>query len=765
MSRNSTLTWTRTAAALLVVFLAINYRLVTGRAAPVSDAEQFFAPYHMLVADYARAGRLLLWNPWTNGGSPDFSEPQVGAFSPIGVVLGAITGGTTAGFMFYWLLVWFAAGLGVLAVAKHLKAPPWGAFVAALGFLFSGFFLGHAEHISWVYTLAWLPYLTWRLDVALLEGRARPAFEAGAIFGLSGLAGYPGLVFVTGPYACLWAVGRWFCIESRNDSITASSDLAPTVAAARPPFRTILSSLLIVLSTGLVVMSPTYAALIIESRGFSDRADPLPREIAIGSNALHPRALSTVFSPWLATLPPEKVWPYTDVSSNSIYVGAVVAWLSLCALLMRPRDPWRWWVWGLAILGLALSVGQTLPLRAWLYDFVPPTRYFRHAAMFRAYAIFSMVILTLIATRDLGSTPRKSTEKLWWRLFLSAGTMISVGTVCLYAVARTAEIFPAPGRPVHFWVVWSGVLAAAVRGLLCPKKRTVLFPALIVCIAIVDAVGTFRAAAPVTVERRDLESIERWRRIDSDHEDNLELTGRGTWRAQVAAEMRGGIVTDTNLPRKVAVLEGYSGLASRFHLRWAKHALLSTVATGEERFWFGEQVAWVVPSDAAFEAFVRRTEVLGAPPLVLHLPEVLRRAPKASEKTASDLGDVDAINTLPALSKIPIALEAYRPDELVFKVHCPAAGWLLVTDRWAQGWRVTVDGKPAMNAGGNFIFRAVPVKSGVNDVRFSYHPFGFPWLLVVSWGVLAAAGGWATRATWGNLRKVRGPHPQRRQAV
>jgi hypothetical protein len=200
-------------------------------------------------------------------------------------------------------------------------------------------------------------------------------------------------------------------------------------------------------------------------------------------------------------------------------------------------------------------------------------------------------------------------------------------------------------------------------------------------------------------------------------------------------------------------------------LRWAKHALLSTVATGEERFWFGEQVAWVVPSDAAFEAFVRRTEVLGAPPLVLHLPEVLRRAPKAGEKTASDLGDVDAINTLPALSKIPIALEAYRPDELVFKVHCPAAGWLLVTDRWAQGWRVTVDGKPAMNAGGNFIFRAVPVKSGVNDVRFSYHPFGFPWLLVVSWGVLAAAGGWATRATWGNLRKVRGPHPQRRQAV
>jgi hypothetical protein len=751
MSKNSILPWTRATVALLVLFLTTNYRLVTGRAVPMSDAERFYAPYYMLLADYARAGRLLLWNPWTNGGSPDFSEPQVGAFSPIGLLVGVISGGTSAGFRFYWLLVWFVAGLGVLALGKHLKAPPWGAFLAALGFLFSGFFLGNAQHVTWVYTLAWLPYLTLRLDVALLERRARPAFEAGAIWGLSGLAGYPGLVFATGTYACLWAVGRWLCVESPNDSTAAGSDLAPTVAAGKPPFRTTLSSLLIVLITGLVVMSPTYAALIIESRGFSDRAAPLPREIAIGSNALHPPALSTVFSPWIATLPPAKVWPDTDPSSNSIYVGAAVAWLSLCALLVRPRDPWRWWVCGLAILGLALSLGQTLPLRGWLYDFVPPTRYFRHAAMFRAYTIFSMVILALIATRDLSSNLRKSTEKRCCRLFLSAAMMIVIGTVCLYSVARTAQIFPAPGRPLHYWVVWLGVLAAAaVGGLLRAKRRTALFAAILVCVAVVDAVGTFRVAATATVERQDLESIEQWRRIDADHEGNLELTGRGTWRARVAAEARGAAVTDTNLPRKVAVLEGYTGLTNRFHLRWAEHTVLSVGATGEDRFWFGDQVAWVNPSDAAFEAFVRRTEVLGAPPLVLHLPDVLRRAPKAGEKTRSDRADVDVINALPAASKIPIALEAYWPDGLAFKVNCPRAGWLLVSDRWALGWRVTVDGEPAVNTGGNFIFRAVPVKSGVNEVRFTYRPFGFPWLLIASWGTLAGVGYCATRAVWRN---------------
>jgi len=358
MRERHILSWLYVAIGLLVVFLVINYHLVTGSAAPIFDAERFFAPYQMLVGDYARAGRVLLWNPWTNGGSPDFAEPQVGAFSPVAVLVGAIAGGSSAGFRFYWLLIWFSAGLGVLVIGRHLRAPPWAAFVAALGFLFSGFFIGHAEHVSWLHTVAALPYLIWRVDVALLQGRLRPAFEAGAIWGLSGLAGYPGLMFVTGTYACLWAVGRWFCPETRNDRARSVLGPAPTVAPATPKLGGTLRSLLIVLVTGIVVVSPTYVAFITESRGFSDRADPLPRAKAIGTNALHPRALSTVFSPWIATLPSAKVWPYTDLSSSSIYVGAAVVWLGLCALLVRPRDRWRWWVLGLAIGGLALSLAK-----------------------------------------------------------------------------------------------------------------------------------------------------------------------------------------------------------------------------------------------------------------------------------------------------------------------------------------------------------------------------------------------------------------------
>ena len=66
----------------------------------------------------------------------------------------------------------------------------------------------------------------------------------------------------------------------------------------------------------------------------------------------------------------------------------------------------------------------------------------------------------------------------------------------------------------------------------------------------------------------------------------------------------------------------------------------------------------------------------------------------------------------------------------------PEAGWLLVTDRWARGWRATVNGRPQDVSGAAFVYRAVPVVAGPNTVRFSYRSSAFPLLVVVSWGTL-----------------------------
>ena len=116
------------------------------------DATAYYTPAFSLVADHARVGRLLLWDPWLAGGTPDFADPQVGAASPIMVIAGAIGGGSSAAFRGYWLFVWLSGPLGLLLLARHLGAPPWGAFLVGLGYAFCGFYTAHAEHTTVLYS-------------------------------------------------------------------------------------------------------------------------------------------------------------------------------------------------------------------------------------------------------------------------------------------------------------------------------------------------------------------------------------------------------------------------------------------------------------------------------------------------------------------------------------------------------------------------------------------------------------------------------------
>lgn len=174
------------------------------------------------------------------------------------------------------------------------------------------------------------------------------------------------------------------------------------------------------------------------------------------------------------------------------------------------------------------------------------------------------------------------------------------------------------------------------------------------------------------------------------------------------------------------------------------------LADGLPHLRFSREAGHVQPTRNNFLAFVRRTEILGEPPIVVHAPEELLHlgAPPAELSTQptddypADHADADnadqiaQIERLLATEIIAVDLVKYLRDKLVLNVRCPTDGWLLVTDRWARRRRAEVNGKPVAVYGGNFIFRAVQVSKGKNSIRFTYRPFGFPWLVIISWGTL-----------------------------
>jgi hypothetical protein len=192
-------------------------------------------------------------------------------------------------------------------------------------------------------------------------------------------------------------------------------------------------------------------------------------------------------------------------------------------------------------------------------------------------------------------------------------------------------------------------------------------------------------------------------------------------------------------------------MENRFHEEWVEDQLLTLSAVqppaaqgggqaraGQSRIWFSPEAATVPLSDDSFRAFSERAHELGMPPLVVHSPESMKRS---SSFASAEPEDAARIARLPAAVPLAVGGMTYEPTRLKLEVESPGDGWLWVTDRWASGWRATVNDRPAPIWGGNFIFRAVRVAKGRNVVDFTYHPFAYPWLLILSWGTLGLVGG------------------------
>ena len=211
---------------------------------------------------------------------------------------------------------------------------------------------------------------------------------------------------------------------------------------------------------------------------------------------------------------------------------------------------------------------------------------------------------------------------------------------------------------------------------------------------------------------------------------------------------------------KTPAMRGFSGLASRHLRRYAEDKVLVQEVTGARRLWFSSSIGIVDRSERCFEVLSARAAVLGAAPLVLN-PRTTRREGLPSHGRTGDKCDA-VIPSLPAAMQVnSFEVVTYRPTRLTLRVDVPDAGWLLVTDTWSHRWRVTVNGAESELFLGNFAFRAGNVSAGTSVVDFRYDPIGFPWLLMLSWGVLFIVGAWSVAAvvpvrSFGGLRE--GPH-------
>jgi hypothetical protein len=709
-----------------VVFLAANWPLLTGRVSERCDGATFFAPFYNYLASLARSGHFLLWNPLSNGGSPDGFEPQLGAFSPVTLLFALVGGPGPASFHFYWLSLWLLGGLGMYVLARALGAPPWGGLVTALAFVFSGFYIGQAVHLSAIYSYSFVPWIVWRVRAAMITSRRWPASEAGALWGLAGLAGNPAVHLPAIMFIALVAPA-----------------FLPKVQAGEPPWkgwRTYVETMALLALVGVAVLAPTYGGFRHEVAGYSHRTWPLPREIVLSQGygfSWLTALLTPVFVSYRDALPG---WAQFDVSMRPIYFGASLPVLAAFALWRR--GGWRRWIiLGAGLLCLGVAMGTTLPLRAWLYDWVPPTRFFRHPAMFRAYFILAVAMLAAMGTADveasLQSDGKKSKDLLSLAAISGLGALLSVAAFVWMSALLTDALqrdVP-PTAPLHLALSWVGLFVLWLAGARWVKVRPCL-PGLLVALTALDMTLAYAYTGhaahdekPSTVAAGPIGSL-----------DDLGAQG---WARALAVQY------NDNLYTRAPVFVAYTAMRNYIQEDWGLDRLLRRGVVGPQRLWFAAAVPTVPATLDAYAAFKQRAHALGALPVVRQEPASLLR-PGAGE--ALSVADRAAIAAAPAGQSVAARILAYHANALALSVTCPSPGFLLVTERWSRSWQATVNGQPVPVDGGDFLFRLVPVRAGENVVTMRFNIWWLYPLLALSWGTLAAVLGRTCCFAWRRRR-------------
>ena len=739
----------------MAIFLGLNLPLLLGQAAEHWDGKDCFAPFYHYVASLIRSGALLGWNPFCNGGSPDFVEPQYGAASPVALAFGLLAGPGQLGFHLYWLGLWLFGGLGMYVFARALAAPPWGALVSALGYVLCGFYLGHAEHTSVVYHFSFVPWTVWRVRAAMSTGRWRPACEAGALWGLSALGGNPAIHLP----------------ETLFIGVAAPAFLPPVRggrAAAWRGVRTYGVTLTLLVAVGTLVLLPAYGAFRYEVVGYSHRSLPLPREVVLGQGyglGWLTALFTPAFVPLAGTVP---AWSEFDVAYRLLYCGASV--MILAGFAVWRRGAWREWViLAAGLLCLGTAMGTTLPLRGWLYDLVPPTRFVRNAATFRGFFLLAATMLAAVGAARVEATRRAPDAARTLRALTGSAAVGAVLAVVSYlwsvwALPDTLLAQASRMAPWHLGVAWIGTLLVCALAVRREGFRRFL-PGVLAVLTAADLSMAFAASRNVAFDVNPSVAA-------------LGSAGPAAGPAAPGWPRAAEAPGNSNLYTRRSAFANYTAMRNLIQEDWARRPAMRQFACGTQRVWFATGVPTVPPTVEVYDAFRLRGRALGTLPVVRHERASLLQPPFTGSTLPPDVlaaiagqpgtrpahpdpagsplpPDVlAAVAVAPPATPVPAEVTAYHANDLTLRVTCPADGYLLVTDRWSRSWQATVDGQPVPVDGGDFLFRLVPVHTGENVVAMHYQIGWWYALIALSWTTLVAVAA-------GSLRYLlrRGPVP------
>jgi len=315
-------------------------------ASPLSDQYLSGIPFHAWgAAWYKRMGHLPLWDPEVFGGLPFVAAGHGDMFYPtwlLRFIVPATTAGNVSFFVHYIL-----AGLFTYLLLRRLRVGWIGCVIGGLAYELSGLIASYPSpgHDGKLFASAMLPVMLLALVLALRDRRweGYPLLAAATALTLLGhfqLAYYS--LIATGLFAL------YLTFEEAGDSGAGARALRLGVG---------LVAVLIAFGVAAIQILPFF-----EYIPFSPRAQGYHGFEGSTSYAIPWSHVSEFFLKNFAGLTPRGTyWGSNPLKLHSEYLGLPVVALAVFGVTARERRRFVWWVGGIGLLFLLISLGAATP--------------------------------------------------------------------------------------------------------------------------------------------------------------------------------------------------------------------------------------------------------------------------------------------------------------------------------------------------------------------------------------------------------------------
>jgi hypothetical protein len=449
------------------------------------DMPDCYYPWRSFISDALKNGYAPVWNPYQLFGSPIHADPSSGAWYPPVWAIGLLFGYSLKIVGWELLLHIWLAGVGFLKLGKRLGFSMHISFLLSIGYMLSGIFVGNAQHLTYVVSACWIPFILFYFLNALRLFSLTDAVKGGIALFLLLTGGYPAFSIILFYLLLILSLGHLFQLILKKNIVEISRWAG---------VQGVFAGTALLLSGGFLWAVYNVMPLITRTRSFT--------AVNAQYGPFSPEALSSFILPYASV---DAHFVKTDISMANGYFGFIFFILFLISLFYRTTPLIRIFQF-FSFFSLSASLGASLPVREWLFDFVPGMNLFRFPGVFRLFIILGFlssagIIVEKIQHAELSSLRiTKFSFGIAFILLLITGLFLVLLESALFPHAwftRTEN--PQATHHAGLQALIMAVVALAVT-LVClferTKKRLFLFLCLIISAEMILSV---QLNAPYTV--------------------------------------------------------------------------------------------------------------------------------------------------------------------------------------------------------------------------------------------------------------------------